>query len=106
MYDHIEDRRKEEEMAIRLGRTRAVVRHFDPHQMYWIDARIVVDNYGITLETFWRNPELAGVWLWTCPMTDKILGKLITQDLIVLDPESTPLQDVFRLSAKGKARLE
>lgn len=101
----LQDNRRRSAMAKVLKRTKAVIRKFDPEQDFWHDARIVVNDH-IVLETYWRNPELAGIWLWTLEISPRCFAELIQQDLIdISNEESTADQHVFRLTKKGKARL-
>lgn len=90
-------------MTYRLRRTRAVLRQFDPNQHFFHSARIVV-GAGIVLETYWRNPELHGVWLFTYEVTPQCFAQLEIQELIVLETYE-PVGAIYRLSAKGYQRL-
>lgn len=48
-----------------IRRTRSALRAMSSEQRYFEDARIVDQgNDTFSIETFWRNPEIAGTWLF------------------------------------------
>ena len=91
-------------MGITIRRTRAVIRKFDSSQAYWHDARVVADEKGgATLITYWRNPELAGIWEFRYNVPSKCFLELHLQGLIQHDGSKD--QNSFILSLVGRQRL-
>ena len=90
-------------MARILRRTRSVLRAFDPNKEFWHDAEIIVEEEAITLETHWRNPELAGIWLVRYRVSSECFLQLRIQNLI--EREKVSERIIYRLSAEGKKRL-
>jgi hypothetical protein len=87
-----------------LRRTREVIRKFDPNQRFWHSASVIVHDDGSgTLITYWRNPELAGIWEYRYHILPKCLRELFAQALIEHDESDDPRS--FMLSAQGLKRL-
>jgi len=93
-------------MALVVRRARAALRLFDPDQNFFHDARIVIEEDGeAILETHWKNPELAGVWLLRYKVLRKCLDQLKMQSLIERDLKAAPKEEAYKLSKKGMERL-
>ena len=81
-----------------VRRTRAALCAMRPDQNFFHDARITLSRgCGPVLETYWRNPELAGVWEIRYRLTGECFDALYTGRFIRLDGESQPEKLIFRL---------
>lgn len=90
-------------MARHIRRTRSALRLFDPGQRYWHSAQIIaLDTGEAELVTYWRNPELAGIWEFRYVMNRKCFSELLSQRLIQPDGAN---DDTYVLSARGHERL-
>lgn len=80
-----------------VRRTRAALRAMRPDQDFFHDAYVVL-NRGCepVLETYWRNPELAGIWEIRYRLTYKCFDALYSGHFIRLDGESRPEKLIFR----------
>ncbi len=91
-------------MGLMARRPRAVLRKFDPRHEYWYGAELIAEySGGATLVTYWRNPELAGIWELRYEVTPACFRELQQQELIEQDQSKDPR--TYTLSHKGKERL-
>jgi hypothetical protein len=98
--------RKEKFMGKPLGWPQAAIVKFKPDHTFWIDTAILVDEAGNGfLETYYRNPELAGIWNLSYPLGYHCLGQLMMQELIREVGRAECGRRMFVLSEQGKERL-
>lgn len=91
---------------LEVKRVRDAIQKFNPNQPFWHDARIVEEKSGkTTLETYWVNPELAGVWELRYRVTPKCMIRLLRIKLIEFDKPIDEDAKSYRLSKKGRKRL-
>lgn len=91
-------------MLFVIGRKLSAMRKFDPSQPYWHDAKIVVRESGeVTLITYWRNPEIAGIWEIHYKVLRKCFVQLLRHELI--EPDASKDANTYTLSEKGRKRL-
>lgn len=91
-------------MGLTVGRTKAALRKFDPSQEYWHNAKILIDSAGAaTIVTYWRNPELAGIWELRYQVSAECSYQLMLQKLVEQDGSKD--QNSYTLSIEGWQRL-
>jgi hypothetical protein len=91
-------------MSFTIRRSRAVIRKFDPTPEYWYDTKLITNEKGeAVVVTYWRNPELAGIWELRYKVIRKCLCELFQQQLIEHDGSKDP--NSYTLSDKGCERL-
>lgn len=89
-----------------LRSIRAVMRKFDRLQPYWEDAAIELSSENeVSLVTYWKNPELYGLWEFRYSVTLRCFGNLIERGLIEQEASSVRKNKgaiLYRLSPQGR----
>lgn len=81
-----------------IRRTRALLRACNPEQRYFYGARIDTDERDrLILTTYWRNPELAGIWEFKYHVQRKCLSR----GLLLKTLEFDSLEKCYRITQKG-----
>ena len=88
-----------------VRRARSALRHLNPNQNFLDSAQLVVQDGRVTIETYWRNREVQGVWLLCWPVAHKCFFRLKNERLIELDAVVGREKDIYKLSARGLERL-
>jgi hypothetical protein len=84
----------------------AAINKFKSDHDFWIDTKVLIGDTGNGfLETYYRNPELAGIWHLSYPLGAHCLGQLLAQELIREAGCSEDGRRMFELSKNGKERL-
>jgi hypothetical protein len=63
-----------------------VLEQITPDHKYWYGARIVMSPLP-RVETLWRNPELAGVWVFTFSTTRECVRAILDTWFFSEDPK-------------------
>ncbi|MEN9412932.1 MAG: hypothetical protein RLZZ342_19 [Candidatus Parcubacteria bacterium] len=88
-----------------LRRTRSVLRKFNENQAYWHDAKIFQHrDGGALLITYWKNPELDGIWELHYKIIAKCMGELKKYPSLI-QLEQGGDGKTYVLSPEGKRRL-
>lgn len=76
---------------------------FDLSQRYWHDTVVVVESTGPTIVTYWRNPELAGIWEFRYMLCPVCFSNMLHGGYIERSNEQDPQQ--YRLTPLGQSRI-
>lgn len=86
-----------------LRRSRAVLRQLRHDQNFFHDGYILqIGEEKPTVETFWRNPELAGIWECRYLVARDVVRHMLYKGLIVRDEKSTVEKQIWRPSPINK----
>lgn len=93
-------------MGLEVRRVREAIHKFRPSQPFFHDAKIVEERGGrATLVTYWKNPELAGIWELRYRIIPKCMIRLQYLKLIEHDGPSERGTQQYKLSKRGRKRL-
>lgn len=85
-----------------IRRPRSALRAMDERQHYFHDARIVLHrDESLTLETFWRNPEIAGVWIFRHAVHRDCFWTLHNRGTIAQAEKTETGEQCYRLTRPG-----
>lgn len=81
-----------------------VLKHLTFDAPYWDDAFLVMSPFP-RVETCWKNPELAGTWVFAFSTTRECAHQLIGPGLFVIAPQLHRVSAVYRQSKYAKEML-
>jgi hypothetical protein len=83
--------------------TNLALQKFDPSQRYWHDTVVVVESTGPTIVTYWRNPELAGIWEFRYALCPVCFSNMLHSGYIERSNAQDPHQ--YRLTPLGQSQI-